>query len=175
MNTGKSLFLVEPSPRYRQGFQDLVNDYVYAGEQRYIHLYRPALKNFEKFLRKLQQHKWGRKLPYHEVPYSTWWLADEQGNIYGNLRIRHQALPVYGNVGYDIRPSHRAKGLGTLMLSLGLDKAKELKMKRLKIACDEKNLASLRIIEKNGGQFLERVYDRKTRLYIKRFLIELQR
>lgn len=167
------VFLTEPSPRYRNGFQDLVNDYVYSGETIYMQLYRPALKNFEKYLQQLQQHKWGRKLPYHEVPYSTWWLADEKGVIYGNLRLRHQSLPVYGNVGYDIRPSFRGKGLGTLLLRLGLGKAKELEMERLKIACDEKNLASLKIIEKNGGQFLERIYDRRTRLYVKRFLIKL--
>ncbi|MBS3806140.1 MAG: GNAT family N-acetyltransferase [Bacteroidales bacterium] len=169
----QQLFLTEPLPGYRQGFQDLVRDYIEYREAIYINLYRPALKDFQQYIRKLGQHRDGKELPYHEVPYSTYWLADEDGNIYGNLRIRYESLPVYGNVGYDIRPSFRGRGLGTLMLSLGLQRARDLKLERLKITCDEKNTASVRIIEKNGGKFLERTYDRRTRLYVRRFLIEL--
>ena len=167
------LFLTEPRSEYQQGFQELVRDYIKDRETIYINLYRPALKNFHRYIHKLQQHRNGKELPFHEVPYSTFWLTDGDKKIYGNLRIRHQILPVYGNVGYDIRPSFRGRGLGTLMLSLGLDKARDLRLERLKVACDEKNAASIRTIEKNGGQFLERIYDRRTRLYVLRFLIEL--
>jgi len=169
----QQLFLTEPLPTYRQGFHELVRDYIKYGETIYITLYRPALKDFSQYIHKLRQHRHGKKLPFHEVPYSTYWLADPAGSIYGNLRIRHEMLPVYGNIGYDIRPSFRGMGLGSLMLKLGLEKARDLELERLKIACDEKNTASVRIIEKNGGVFLERVYDRRTRLYVRRFLIEL--
>jgi len=167
------LFLTEPLTAYRDGFRRLVKDYVKFRESIYINLYRPALKDFDQYVRKLRKHSQGKNLPFHEVPYSTYWLANEEGSIYGNLRIRHQMLAVYGNIGYDIRPSFRGKGLGTLMLGMGLEKARELNLECLKIACDEKNQASVRIIEKNGGKFLERVYDRRTRLYVRRFLIEL--
>jgi predicted acetyltransferase len=63
--------------------------------------------------------------------------------------------------------------MGKLMLSRGLEKAKGLNFQRLKIACDEKNHASISIIRANGGESLERIYDRRTRLYVMRFIIEL--
>ncbi len=167
------LFLTEPSEELRDGFLKLVDDYLQSKESVYLNLYRPALKDFSRYIQKLEQHRQGRMLPYHEVPYSTFWLTDETGDVYGNLRIRHKALPVYGNIGYDIRPSSRGQGLGKVMLSRGLEKAKNLNFQRLKIACDENNHASISIIRANGGAFLERVYDRRTRLYVMRFIIEL--
>lgn len=167
------LFLTEPSEQFRDGFLNLVHDYLQSGESVYINQYRPALKNFSRYLQKLEQHRQGRMLPYYEVPYSTYWLADETKDVYGNLRIRHKALPVYGNIGYDIRPSCRGQGMGKLMLFKGLEKARALNFRRLKIACDEKNHSSISIIRANGGVFLERIYDRRTRLYVMRFIIEL--
>jgi predicted acetyltransferase len=64
-------------------------------------------------------------------------------------------------------------GYGTILLKLTLEKAREFGMSRLKIACDQRNKASIRVIEKNGGEFLERVYDRKTRLFVNRYFIDL--
>lgn len=44
------------------------------------------------------------------------------------------------------------KGYGTLLLKLGLEKAKELGLKdKVLIICDDDNIGSYKIIEKNGG------------------------
>jgi len=166
-------FLVEPSLDYKESFLNLVMDYLHQKEDTYTNLYKPAMANFNKYVKKLLDHARGRNLPGGEVPYSTYWLMDRYGKIYGNVRIRHLALHVYGNIGYDIRPSARGQGFGTIMLRLALEKARELNLKRIKIACDQRNKPSIRVIEKNGGVFIEQVYDRKTRLFVNRYYIDI--
>ncbi len=167
-------YLTPPDLRYQQGFLELVRDYLQAGEQIYIRLYKPAMKDFNRYLRHLEQYSRGKNLPPREVPFSTFWLGGPGGRVLGNLRLRHIPLNVYGHVGYDIRPSCRRQGQGSRMLALGLEKARTLKIPRLKISCDEKNIASNKIIEKNGGHFIERIYDRKTRLFVNRYYIDLK-
>ena len=98
-------FLVEPSLDYREAFLNLVMDYLRQKEDVYTDLYKPALANFNKFVKKLLNHAQGIYLPDGEVPYSTYWLTDRYGKIYGSVRVRHQSLYIYGNIGYDIRPS----------------------------------------------------------------------
>jgi len=166
-------YLTSPATDYCEAFRNMVSDYIRAGEDIYINLYQPALENFSQYIRALEHYATGRKLPPRENPHSTFWLTDPGGRIYGNIRIRYKALPMYGNIGYDIRPSCRGRGLGTLILRLGLEKARELDLHRIKIACDEKNVPSVRVIERNGGIFMERLYDRKTRLFVKRYYIDL--
>src|SRR3989344_8456793 len=73
----------------------------------------------------------------------------------GRLSIRHKLndhlLKIGGHIGYDIRPSKRSRGYGTAILRLGLPKAKELRIERALLTCNENNIASLKIIEKAGG------------------------
>jgi predicted acetyltransferase len=88
------------------------------------------------------------------VRQSTFWLV-EGDTYHGRLSLRHElneALRQHGgNIGYDIRPSSRRRGLGTLQLALGLDKAREFGLERVLLTCDDNNVASTRIIEANGG------------------------
>ncbi len=53
---------------------------------------------------------------------------------------------------YKIRMSKRNQGYGTKMLELGIKECKKLGMKKVRINCDDNNIASKRIIEKNGGK-----------------------
>jgi len=62
-----------------------------------------------------------------------------------------------GNLGYYIRPSARNKGYGTKILELALVKAKKLGLQKVLITCDESNIPSKKIIEKNKGQFQDKV------------------
>jgi len=58
---------------------------------------------------------------------------------------------LHGHTGYEIRPSQRGRGYGTAILKLALPKAKEIGLNRVLLTCDETNIASRKIIEKNGG------------------------
>ncbi len=62
-----------------------------------------------------------------------------------------------GHIGYVIRPSKRRLGYGTVLLRLGLNKARERGLSRVLLTCGETNSASRKIIEANGGQFEDAV------------------
>ena len=74
----------------------------------------------------------------------------------GMSRLRHGLVPHLkkegGHIGYHIRPSERNQGYGTRILGLTLDKARELGLSEVRVTCDQDNIASVRVIEKNGGR-----------------------
>lgn len=92
--------------------------------------------------------------PADRVPESVWWLIVD-GVYAGNIRIRHKlndSLTRFGgHIGYDIRPSMRRKGYGTIQLRLALEKAWELGLDRVLLTCDDDNVASYKIMEANGA------------------------
>lgn len=59
------------------------------------------------------------------------------------------------------------------MLAQGLDIARELGFVRVLYVCDEDNIASERVIIKNGVIFENRLYDEKEKVFVKRYWIDL--
>jgi len=113
-----------------------------------------AEKEFDAFVRTLNDRAEGKGLPEGYVPDSIFWLVDN-GEFIGDVRIRHRLndhlLHVGGHIGYYIRESKRGQGYGSKILAMALPKAKELGIQRVLVTCDLTNVASRRIIEKNGG------------------------
>jgi predicted acetyltransferase len=107
-------------------------------------------------------HLWGTPLPGPwvdgYVPQTVlWWAA---GDAYlGRLTIRHRLTPhlLYhgGNIGFEVRPSARRRGHATAMLAAALPLAAALGIDPARVDCDAVNVASRRVIEKNGGVFDE--------------------
>ncbi len=88
------------------------------------------------------------------VPQTSYWLYDDEKPI-GYGRIRHDLndnlSETSGHIGYAIRYTERSKGYGTRLLSLLLDQCKMLRIKKVQIGANSNNIASNRIIVKNGG------------------------
>jgi predicted acetyltransferase len=78
------------------------------------------------------------------------WLEDGEGRPLETL-----PLHVLGHVGYSIRPGFAGNGYATAALAAMLEQAREIGLPRLIITCDATNLASRRIIEKNGARLVE--------------------
>lgn len=93
------------------------------------------------------------------VPMTTLWWA-EGAQLLGRLAIRHRLIPVLekagGHIGYDVRPSARRQGHATAMLAAALPIAASLGVTEALLTCDETNTASQRVIEANGGRFIDR-------------------
>lgn len=51
-----------------------------------------------------------------------------------------------------MRPSSRGKGYGKEMLRLGLEEARKMGIQKVMLSCNEDNLASIGVIEANGGR-----------------------
>ncbi|MGP3775123.1 GNAT family N-acetyltransferase [Streptomyces sp. SDT5-1] len=95
------------------------------------------------------------------VHATQWWIVE--GDTYlGAIDLRHRLnaylLQCGGHIGYSVRPSARRRGLATWALGAVLPEARALGLDRVLITCDEDNVASARIIERNGG-VLEDVRD----------------
>jgi predicted acetyltransferase len=94
------------------------------------------------------------------VPQTTlWWVDGEQ--MLGRLAIRHRLTPtlesVGGHIGYAVRPSARRKGHATAMLAAALPRANSLGITQALVTCDETNIGSRRVIEANGGRYINSI------------------
>ena len=112
------------------------------------------------------------------VPQNTYWLIDDEEFV-GEISIRHyltdSLLRYGGHIGYGIRHSKWNLGYGTKMLALALKKAKTMGLEKVLVTCDEDNIGSAKVIEKNGGvleNIIENIID-GTRIHTKRYWIEL--
>ena len=77
---------------------------------------------------------------------TNWW-----GVAHLRHRLNESLLTYGGHVGYGVRPTQRGQGYATLLLGLVLARAKGMGIHRALVTCDKKNLASARVIVKNGG------------------------
>lgn len=88
------------------------------------------------------------------VPQTSYWLYDND-KLIGYGRVRHSLndnlAKTSGHIGYAIRQTERKKGYGTKILSLLLEECKKLNIKQVQIGANPKNIASNKIIVKNGG------------------------
>lgn len=82
-------------------------------------------------------------------------LTKEDDELIALLDMRHSLDynhgSLYGHIGIDIRPTKRNKGYYKEILKLSVELAKELKMKKLVIACDYTNIPSKKGIERVFG------------------------
>lgn len=146
--------LVLPSTKYKKSFLRAL-DSLYLHPYKHFKMSRQEISaNFAKFVRRLRALSLNKDLPKGWVPSTTFWLV--LGNNYlGGANIRHRLnknlKKIGGHIGYEIDAQFRQKGYGTLILKLALRKAKKLGIKKVLVTCDQTNLASKKIIEKNGG------------------------
>jgi predicted acetyltransferase len=142
-----------------------------AGE----HRYGLALRDFDAYLRWVEAGRRGHGLPEGWVPGTELWL-EHDGKIVGSARLRLRLTPDLenegGHVGYDVRPSMRRLGYGTALLRLALTEARALGLKRIRITCDDDNLGSIKVIERNGGALAGRGVSKRTGKTVRQYWIE---
>jgi len=94
------------------------------------------------------------------LPGFRLWMWD--GEFCGSIGLRWQPgtmeLPPYclGHIGYAVVPWRQRRGYATRALGLVLPMARELGLAHVDITTDPDNLASQRVIAKNGGTLQQR-------------------
>ena len=168
--------LVELEPEYEAAFWEYLEAMKADGDvERWLFEYHG--ESYAVIAEKLKCWKKGKRLPRGWVPASVFFLL-HNGRFIGRVSIRHRLNDflrrIGGHIGYYIRSDERRKGYGSLILKLTLDKARRLGLKRVLVTCDEGNLGSQKIIEKNGGR-LENVEPTENGPPKRRYWIELKK
>ena len=111
-----------------------------------------------------------RWLAYIASPAGTNWLgyakvadsvfiAEVNGAPVGILQLRHELNEFLaaggGHIGYAVAPEFWGRGYGSEMLRLGLLAMERLGVRPVLLCCAEDNVASRRVIEKNGGRYVD--------------------
>lgn len=145
--------LVKPSLKYKTSFKKALVEFEKEGRN------EGSPKDIKGYIEQQKRYASG-DVPREKVPESKLWLVDGDKFI-GRVSIRHQLnkkLKQFGgHIGYVIRPSERKKGYGLKILKLSLYKAKYLGLDKVLVTCDDDNIASQKIIEKNGGQLRKKI------------------
>lgn len=88
------------------------------------------------------------------VPQSMFWMYADNEPV-GFIKIRHYLNDYLkkhgGHMGYTVSPKYQGKGYATKMLELALIEAKKLWIDKVRLTCYSSNVASRRVIGKNGG------------------------
>jgi predicted acetyltransferase len=157
--------LVDPTPRLRESFLEAVAEFRadrdYPTPWFVTDVDPPALTDpaaFAGYVARLLAERTQDGVRSGFVPMTTLWWVDGE-TVLGRLAIRHRLTPALeragGHIGYDVRSSARRQGHATAMLSAALPIARTLGITEALITCDDTNVASRRVIERNGGRFID--------------------
>lgn len=166
------LFLDKPNKKYQKSFENYVEAYKKAGDDKYFNLYKKALENFDQYLNYLENCSKGIDLPQGYVATSTFWLIDNN-EVAGVVRVRHQEVEFAGHIGYDISPAYRNRGCGTQILKLAFSEAAKLGIKDVIVTCNISNMYSKKVIEKNNGKLLGTVFDSEENEKLYKYVINM--
>ena len=166
--------LAEPSERYLKSYVKAFEEY----KAHHVSSYGLSDATALDILKKFDNYRNERNLKPGRVGAHFFWLVDDETDYFiGEISIRHRLNEVLerygGHIGYGIRVSEWNKGFGTLMLELALREAKKIGLSKILITCDDNNIGSAKVMEKNGfvlGDKIENVFDEKivvTRRYWK--------
>lgn len=145
------IILTEPQEKYLPSYMEAFDEYQALGITTYGMTDARACDIFEKY----DNYRQERNLRPDRVGADFYWLVDDERDYFiGEITIRHQLNEALclrgGHIGYVIRCNEWGKGYGTEMLRLALEKAKDLGIERPLITCNDTNIASARVMEKNG-------------------------
>ena len=133
--------------------------------------------NYDEWLQDLELNKIKENLPDNYSTHTLYLAINDEEEIVGAIGLRWEEVEIlmtYGGlIGYSIRPSQRGKGYASDMLKEGLDIFRKTGKDKISITCKDFNIASRKVIEKNGGKLINELYNPSDNFNYLRFEIEL--
>jgi predicted acetyltransferase len=151
--------LVKPTKRYSRSWKNALKEF--EKEKRSGFWNVPEKPNaIDEYIKRTSDHSKGRNIPSNWMPATTYWLIDNDAFV-GHVNIRHKLVDwskkIGGHIGFAIRPTKQRQGYGSNILRLALKKAKILGLKKVLVTCDNDNIGSRKIIERNGGVLKKKI------------------
>lgn len=149
--------LIKPEHKYYRSYLDAIKE-----DELYSPLTERIFSSDENYFDRVKNYELGINLPVGYVKSTQLWLIDNEEFI-GEVGIRHQLTPTLlnlgGTIGYEVRYSRRKQGYGSKMLALTLQYIKDHLpyIKKVLITCNDDNIGSYRVMEKNGAILGEKV------------------
>jgi len=152
------------------GLRRFARDFAEAGEE----AFSLAAEDPQAYLARVEDFGAGRNLPPKRVRGREFWLL-RGDRILGNSRLRTKLIPEIeldgGHISYGIRPRERRRGYGTALLRLTLVEARRAGLESVLLTTSPSNVGSAGIIERNGGQLLDKPKSPFTGEQLLRFVI----
>lgn len=167
--------LLKPTKHYAKSWWQAIQEFETENREGFWNIPNKPT-DIEKYIQRTKKYSKGVNIPNCFVPNTTYWLINDNKFI-GHINIRHKLNNKLkkegGNIGYAIRPTERRKGYGNIILKLAIPKAKKIGIKKALITCDDENIASTKIIEKNGGKLYDKnIVDGKL---VRRYCLTIER
>ncbi|MCK7485038.1 MAG: GNAT family N-acetyltransferase [Bacillus subtilis] len=146
--------LIKPDSSHEQAYLEFIREWTDRNENIVPYSARLDGRGYTAFLMLQKDREDRSKIPA-EFVVSSFYLFMEGNAIVGAVSIRHELnerlLMTGGHIGYGIRPTRRGEGLAKIMLSLALDKVRNLGIQEVLMTCYRDNLRSARTIQACGG------------------------
>lgn len=111
---------------------------------------------FADWVHRCRRYRRGLDLPGRLVP-ATFLLAEVDGEVVGRSSVRFELNDFLaregGHIGYGVRPAFRRRGHATEILRQSLVIARAEGIGAALVFCDDSNVGSATIIERQGGVF----------------------
>lgn len=132
--------------------------------------------DFEKWLVEMTNRHLGKDLPQGYVK-ENFYLCYDKAELVGVFSLKFELTEYLynfgGHIGYAVAPHLQNKGYATQILKQGCEIAKNLGFDKILLVCNEDNIASEKVIVKNGGVYVNSLFDKEENVEVKRYLITL--
>jgi predicted acetyltransferase len=167
--------LMRPAAALESSYRGHVAEFVARGEPFIPFTIGFDLSDFSALLKRLEDSSRGVGIRDGYAAHSTFWLVRNGVEVVGVSSIRHALTPKLlregGNIGYGIRPSARGQGFGNEILRLTLDRAAASGLKEAFVTCDKANVASAKVILRNGGILDSEMFLEERGVFLQRYWI----
>jgi predicted acetyltransferase len=169
--------LIAPRTDYEPTHRGFVEEFVARGETIIPWIAAEPYVTFPDYVAKLEAAARGIDVPEGFVPHSTFWLVDANDEIVGISNLRHRLtdflLKFGGHIGFGVRPSARRRGYATQLLRATLVEAQARGVSKVRVTCDQDNVASAKTILRNGGVLDDEELMPEQRRVVSRYWIDL--
>ncbi|MDD1826065.1 GNAT family N-acetyltransferase [Photobacterium sp. ZSDE20] len=160
--------IVKADMAHSNAFHHYVNACIDDG----LEIYTGITDGSDAYLERRIAYSKGECLPEGWTPASTYFCI-ESDQILGVIRVRHGTSEyihdVIGHIGYETLPQARGRGIASHMLSWV---QRHILIESAIITCDCDNVASQKVIEKSGGQFLNTFYSEQDKQEVLRYQLD---